>query len=160
MRRTITGFHRDDEGSWVAELSCLHNQHVRHQPPFRLAPWVLSDAERQARTGSPLDCPLCDRAELPEGLHVVRTTPVWTAETIPAGLRRAHRVAAGLWGRLRVEGGEVRFRAATVPPIDTVVRTGSAQPIPPEVDHDVEPGPDARLFVEFLGRAPAAGAGT
>jgi hypothetical protein len=26
--RQVTGFHRDEEGHWVAELECEHNQHV------------------------------------------------------------------------------------------------------------------------------------
>ena len=30
MQRKITGFHLDEEGYWVAELECGHNQHVRH----------------------------------------------------------------------------------------------------------------------------------
>ena len=42
----------------------------------------------------PLERPLCDRAELPEGLRWVRTSAVWDEETMPAGLRRAHRVTA------------------------------------------------------------------
>ncbi len=145
-------FHQDDEGEWVAELSCLHGQHVRHQPPFRLAPWVLDDAERTARVGSPLDCPLCDRAELPAGLRVVRATDVWDERTMPAALRRSHRVATGTWARLRVQQGRVRFRAQTHPPLDVVVGPDAPQPIPPEVEHHVEPLGEARFSVEFLRR--------
>ncbi|MFN2505688.1 MAG: DUF3565 domain-containing protein [Acidimicrobiales bacterium] len=61
MERTIEGFHQDDTGAWVAELSCGHRRHVRHDPPFRPAPWVLDDAQRQSRVGSPLNCGLCDQ---------------------------------------------------------------------------------------------------
>ena len=150
MDRAITGFTRDDAGAWVAHLECRHRQHVRHQPPFRLAPWVLDDAERAARVGSTLDCPLCDRAELPAGLIVARTTEVWDAATMPAGLRRAHRVARATWGLLHVTEGRLRFRAATTPAIDAVVEAGGTQPIPPEVDHEVEPSDGARFFLEFL----------
>ncbi len=152
MNRAIVGFHRDDAGDWVAELSCLHTQHVRHRPPFRLAPWVLDDAEREARVGSPLECPLCDRTELPEGLRVVRTTDVWDEQTMPAALRRAHRVAAGTWGRILVERGRLRFRAETEPPVDVVVGPEAPQPIPPEVEHHVEPLGEVRFSVEFLRR--------
>ena len=152
MERAILAFHQDDEGEWVAELSCLHGQHVRHQPPFRLAPWVLDDGERTARVGSPLDCPLCDRAELPAGLRVVRATDVWDERTMPAALRRSHRVATGTWARLRVRQGRVRFRAQTHPPLDVVVGPDAPQPIPPEVEHRVEPLGEARFSVEFLRR--------
>lgn len=152
MERAIVGFHQDDAGDWVAELSCLHGQHVRHRPPFRLAPWVLDEGERAARIGAPLDCPLCDRAELPADLHPVRRTDVWDEATVPPGLRRAHRVAAGVWGLLHVERGHVRLRARTEPPLDVVVEPGAPQPIPPEVEHEVEVPPGARFFVEFLRR--------
>ena len=152
MNRDIVAFRPDDAGEWVADLSCLHSQHVRHQPPFRVAPWVLDEGDRAARVGTPLDCPLCDRAELPEGLRVVRTTDVWDERTMPAGLRRAHRVAAGTWGRLRVEHGRLRFRAETRPPLDVVVGSEAPQAIPPEVEHHVEPLGNVRFAVEFLRR--------
>lgn len=99
-----------------------------------------------------MDCPLCDRAELPSDLHVVRTTAVWNEQTMPAALRRAHRVANGAWGRLRVQEGELRFRAKTRPGIDVIVRAGEVQAIPPDVEHAVEPLGPVRFFLEFLGR--------
>ena len=152
MRRRIVGFRRDDADDWIADLSCLHGQHVRHNPPFRLAPWVLEEAGRAARVGTELDCPLCDRAELPTGLRVVRTTPTWDEGTIPPGLRRAHRLGAGVWGRLRVERGQLRFRAETDPVLHVTVTPDASQAIPPEVDHRVEPEGPVRLFLELLER--------
>lgn len=152
MERVILGFHRDEVGDWVAELSCQHFQHVRHHPPFRLAPWVEDDAERAERIGSALDCPLCDRAELPTGLRVVWTTETWDEVTMPAGLRRAHRLAPGVWGRLQVEQGQLRFQAGTRPSLDRVLDAGATQPIPPEVDHQVAPRGRVRFLIEFLGR--------
>jgi tellurite methyltransferase len=152
MHRAMVGFRRDDEGDWVAELSCLHSQHVRHEPPFREAAWIEDDEERARRVGEPLDCPLCDRAELPEGLHVVRTTATWDATSMPAALRRDHRVAAGTWGLLEVEAGEVRFRAETTPPMEVIVTPDRPQPIPPELDHHVEPAEGTRFHVTFLTR--------
>ena len=150
MNRAILGFRQDDGGDWVAELSCLHAQHVRHTPPFRLAPWILDDAQRAARVGSPLDCPLCDRAELPDGLRVVRRTETWDELTVPAALRRSHRVPAGTWGRLQVERGRLRFLAQTQPPLEVIVGPDRPQAIPPEVEHHVETLGDVRFFVEFL----------
>ena len=154
MQRTIAGFHQDEAGGWVAELSCLHGQHIRHNPPFRLAPWVLDDAERATRIGAPIDCPLCDRAELPSGLEVVQRTETWDERSMPTALRGAHRVGAGRWGLLQVEEGRLRFRASTEPPIDVLVTPEAPQPIPPEVEHEVEPLGCVRFFVEFLGRGP------
>ena len=92
MERAITGYHLDDEGDWVAELSCGHNQHVRHRPPFQLRPWVTEGTKRTARIGTPLSCLLCDRAELPGGLQIIRSSPEWSEQTIPAGSLVPHRL--------------------------------------------------------------------
>ena len=40
MRR-IRGFHKDEEGYWVAELDCGHTRHMRHDPPWQERTWVL-----------------------------------------------------------------------------------------------------------------------
>ena len=150
MQRAMIGFRRDDDGDWVAELVCLHSQHIRHDPPFWEAAWIEDDEKRAARVGQLLDCPLCDRAELPDGLQPARTTATWDAITVPAALRRAHRVAAGTWGLLEVEAGTVRFEADTTPPIDVVVTSARPQPIPPELDHQIDPDEEAHFHITFL----------
>jgi tellurite methyltransferase len=150
VERSITGYHQDEAGDWVAELACGHNQHVRHEPPFQLRAWVIDPDGRLGRLGTPLGCPLCDRGELPEGLRRVRTSAVWDERTMPAGLRRAHRVAAATWGRIVVHAGRLRFAAATTPTIDVVLEAGSTMGIPPEVIHEVEPLGAVRFSVEFL----------
>ena len=71
---------------------------------------------------------------------------------MPAALGRAHRVAAGTWGLLEVEAGQVRFVAAADPTIDVLVTPAEAQPIPPELDHHVEPAEGARFHITFLTR--------
>lgn len=60
MQRRITGFRQDDEHHWVAELECGHSQHVRHDPPWQLREWVLSEAARREHLGTSLNCVLCD----------------------------------------------------------------------------------------------------
>jgi tellurite resistance-related uncharacterized protein len=151
VERRIVAFFNDDAGDWVARLDCLHRQHVRHNPPFRCASWVLDDDARSWHVGTALDCPLCDRAELPPDLEVIRVTDTWDEQTMPQGLRRAHRIASGTWARLRVEAGALRFRAQTDPAIDVVLGVDASQTIPPTVLHEVEPCGSVRFFVEFLG---------
>lgn len=97
MIRNIHRFHQDDDGVWVAEPTCLHNQHVRHNPPFEERPWVMSETGRRERIGAQLDCPLCDRLELPVGLEVVRTAGPFDASTLPPALQRSHLVAERTW---------------------------------------------------------------
>ena len=60
MDRAIVSFVLDDTGEWVAVLECGHRQHVRHRPPWRERPWVLSAEGRAGRIGSPLGCRICD----------------------------------------------------------------------------------------------------
>lgn len=150
MERNITGYHQDDEGDWVAELACGHNQHVRHRPPFQPRPWVLNQASRLARIGTPLDCPLCDRAEMPDIVRYVRRTALWDQDSMPAGLRRAHRLGSGTWGRIVLHDGRLAFSAQTTSPIDVVLDTGTTQAIPPEVEHHVEPLGDVRFHLELF----------
>ena len=152
MLRHITGFHRDDEGDWVAELDCLHTQHVRHQPPFQDRPWVLTEAGRAERLGTELDCPRCDRAELPPGLVVERTAGPFDETTLPAGLRRGHRLPAGTWGCLRVLEGSVGFWIGTDMAVEHHLDAGQTQPIPPEVSHELRPTGPVQLIVDFLRR--------
>ena len=63
MEQPIVGYHRDDEGHWVAELACGHHRHVRHQPPWAECPWVTTEAGRRSRLGLALPCVKCDRGE-------------------------------------------------------------------------------------------------
>jgi tellurite methyltransferase len=148
--RTITGFHQDDVGDWVAELSCFHNQHVRHRPPFQLRPWVVNADDRAARVGGPLECPPCGRAELPDGLVVVRTAGPFDATTVPAGLLRDHRLADGVWGRLHVDDGSLSFTMQTEPPVTTQIHAGDDQPIPPGIRHALHLPGAVSFTIEFL----------
>ena len=150
MLRTIEGFHRDDVGDWVADLVCGHGQHVRHRPPFVERPWVLTAHGRRQRVGRALDCPLCDRAEPPAGLQVVRTAGPFDEATVPPGLLRDHRVAERTWARLRVLDGTLRFSMATEPPVARMLHAPDEQAIPPTVTHAVALVGPVRFVVEFL----------
>ena len=65
MKQPIVGYHRDEEGHWVAELECGHTQHVRHIPPWFNRPWTTTAEGRARMLGTPLECRLCDRADGP-----------------------------------------------------------------------------------------------
>jgi hypothetical protein len=60
MERRIVGYHQDEEGHWVAELQCGHNQHLRHTPPWQNRHWVLTPEGRGEHLGSALNCRRCD----------------------------------------------------------------------------------------------------
>lgn len=59
IAQPIVGYHRDDEGDWVAELACGHNQHVRHNPPWNNRPWAETQVGRQSMIGQQLGCRKC-----------------------------------------------------------------------------------------------------
>lgn len=153
MKRAITGFHRDNAGDWVAELDCGHRQHMRHKPPFAEREWVESKSGRDGRIGERIECPLCDRLEMPDGLTAYRTTPDFDADTVPAGLLRNHTTKTGTWGRIEVLAGEVTY--IVEPPAATTIRlsAGDTAAVPPELPHRVELSADARFHVVFLKRA-------
>ena len=57
--RKIIAFHQDAQGHWVADLACGHTQHLRHDPPWTLRPWVLTPEGRASHLGHALSCPAC-----------------------------------------------------------------------------------------------------
>ncbi|MGS2721095.1 DUF3565 domain-containing protein [Paraglaciecola aestuariivivens] len=59
MLRAIIGFYQDELDDWVAKLACGHSQHVRHQPPFILRPWVQTLEGRNSMLGHQLNCKKC-----------------------------------------------------------------------------------------------------
>lgn len=85
---------------------------------------------------------------LPAGATLVRTTPEFTAATVPAGLLRAHRVADDVWGLLKVRAGTVIYVLEDTGTAVTV-DAGSQQVIEPGLLHHVDLSPDARFVVEF-----------
>jgi tellurite resistance-related uncharacterized protein len=150
MQRAMRGFHQDAEGHWVAELSCGHSQHVRHQPPFTLRPWVVTAEGRAARLGESLDCPACDRREMPAGHAAYRRTGAFTQESVPRALLVQHDTKAGVWGLLHVARGALEF----VEPeggdeLHQVINAGQHAIIRPEVEHRVALLGEVEFYVEF-----------
>ena len=66
MEKPIIGFHVDEENHWVAELSCGHYQHVRHNPPWQERPWVVTESGRAGMLGFNLNCKKCDANSPPD----------------------------------------------------------------------------------------------
>ena len=64
MKRRITDFDQDDDGHWRAKLDCRHYQHVRHDPPFIVREWILTEAGRASRIGHELECKKCEERSL------------------------------------------------------------------------------------------------
>ncbi len=78
-----------------------------------------------------------------------RTTPTFDETSTPAGLRAAHQVAEGVWGRVVIESGSLGFVFEDAPDELRMMHTGEQQIIPPaRLHHVVIDGP-VRFNVEF-----------
>ena len=63
MDQPIVGYLQDDAGDWVARLACGHQQHVRHDPPWRDREWVTTEEGRIEHLGVKLACRKCEEGE-------------------------------------------------------------------------------------------------
>lgn len=86
--------------------------------------------------------------DLPPGLEFVRVTPTFDENSVPAGLLAAHQVAAGVWGRLLVRAGAVRFVFEGTGRTHDLV-AGDSLAIPPQTLHHLQLTGPVRLAVEF-----------
>ena len=150
MRRAILAFHLDEAGDAVAELECGHAQHVRHAPPQHERPWVETEEGRASRIGTRLDCPPCERREMPEGHEAYRRTPDFDENSLPAALRRRHTTRRGVWARIHVESGRLLYRIHDPIDEEQTLEAGSVGVVLPEVEHEVEPLGSVRMYVEFF----------
>jgi tellurite methyltransferase len=150
MERAMRGFHQDGEGHWVAELECGHTQHVRHQPPFTLRPWVMTAEGRAGRLGQSLDCAACDRREMPAGYAPYKRTAAFTQATVPQGLLHQHQTKPGVWAIVHVASGALEF-SESAGSGETRQRVGAGQhaTIRPGVEHRVAPLGEVEFCVEF-----------
>lgn len=152
MQRSITGFHQDEHGDWVAELDCFHGQHVRHKPPFFNREWTQTETGRASMLGTPLDCLRCDNLEFPDSLHEYKRTPSFTEATIPAGLQRDHTTKRGVWGRIEVEDGSLLYTVQYPEVRSYTLTPGTPGFVVPEMKHHVQALGAVRFHVAFYTR--------
>lgn len=86
---------------------------------------------------------------LPDGVELVRSTPVFDEHSVPAGLLAEHRVADGVWGLLVVEAGSVRFVFEDGEARPAMIGAGDTQVIPPGRPHHLELDDPVTFHVEF-----------
>ena len=147
MMRTILRFQRDEEQEWTAILDCGHKRHLRHDPPRESRPLLEDPQFREDSLGQKIDCGRCAQRLVPETAEVYKSTPVFTEETVPAGLLRDHSLKCGVWGRLVILSGELLFHEDNAeqrlaPKTDWIVL--------PEVVHHVTLLGQVSFKIEFL----------
>jgi tellurite resistance-related uncharacterized protein len=85
---------------------------------------------------------------LPAGIRLVRTTPEFDERTAPAGFAKAHRIAVGVWGRLRVTEGHLGFQFEDTEEV-VEIAAGTTLMIPPQRPHHLVLEHPVRFVVEF-----------
>ncbi len=83
----------------------------------------------------------------PDDLTAYRATPLFTAETVPAGLLRDHKTGPGIWGRIEVRAGAVCLSRAVGG--EETLQAGSATWVAPGEVHAVSLSEDAVFRVVF-----------
>lgn len=155
MQRAITGYRRDDDDDLVAELTCGHGFHMRHRPPMTSRPWTLTPEGRDAMLGTAVECVRCDRFEVPAGFAPYLETRVFDEHTTPAALRTEHRTKPGVWAKIRVLDGSLRY-CVEEPALPPQTLTPDAPGIViAERLHRVELTGPVRFYVEFHRRPTA-----
>ena len=97
--------------------------------------------------------------ERPASLQAYKTTPRFTAATVPGGLTRSHRTKPGVWGRIEVLGGTLhltRFDETGQVVAEETIPAGEYRFVHPQEPHSVALDDDTAFQVTFLREADAA----
>jgi tellurite resistance-related uncharacterized protein len=92
--------------------------------------------------------------ELPDHCVAYRKTAVFTQDTVPAALLRAHRTAAGVWALIHVLDGRLLYRINGPTTSEHVIEPGVPGVVEPTVSHEIEPLGMSRFYVEFHRKPP------
>ena len=93
-----------------------------------------------------------ERPELPAGLAPYRRTETFSESSVPRGLLSRHRTKAGVWARICVLRGSLRYLILEPQPEEQLLSPESPGVVEPEIPHQVEPVGEVRFFVELLRR--------
>lgn len=88
--------------------------------------------------------------EFPDGLLAFKRTPDFEENTLPNGLRSRHFISPGVWGKIHVMEGKLKY--SILEPLDQemVLNSSVIGVVLPEVPHQVEPLGQTRFYVEFF----------
>ena len=87
--------------------------------------------------------------EIPETVAPLRRTQEFDEGTLPSGLRSRHQTKPGVWARIHVLEGSLRYRILEPEIEEHVLTPGRPGVVEPTVAHEVEPLGPVRFFVEF-----------
>ena len=103
---------------------------------------------------------------IPENFVHTRATPFWNKDSAPKALFTHHNTKAGVYGRLSVMQGAVKYFGfpdadATVPDVEIVIEAGAFAISPPQKWHRIELLTDDTYFnIDFFAAPDAKLEGT
>jgi tellurite resistance-related uncharacterized protein len=86
---------------------------------------------------------------LPRGVIFYKRTPDFTLSSLPAGLRQSHNTKAGVWGKIVILAGSVRYRILEPELEELTLTPDHYGVIEPTIKHEVMPDDRGRFYVEF-----------
>lgn len=88
--------------------------------------------------------------ELPTTVAAYKRTDTFTEQTIPNGLLKSHNTKSGVWEKIVILEGELRYRILEPEIEDNVLTTEHFGVVEPLVLHEVKPLGKVSFYVEFL----------
>ena len=88
----------------------------------------------------------------PENLVCYHSTPEFTETTIPKGILKSHSTKDGVWGKIVIFEGSLKYRilATETRPEEVIILNEALHGVvEPTVRHEVEPIGPVRFRVEF-----------
>ena len=87
--------------------------------------------------------------KLPDNVKAYKKTPVFTEETVPAGLLNDHNTKTGVWGKIVIIEGELEYTIQE-PDVEIVVlHSNSHGVVEPTIRHHIKPMGKVQFYVEF-----------
>jgi tellurite resistance-related uncharacterized protein len=86
---------------------------------------------------------------IPDDLVAYSQSPVFTQDTIPSALLKAHETKRGVWALVHVLDGRLRYRVHA-PRSETTLTPDMVGVIEPDAVHSVEPIGPVRFYLEFF----------
>lgn len=86
---------------------------------------------------------------LPETVTPYKQTPEFDETTIPKGLLKAHSTKSGVWGKIVIIEGELRYQINEPEIAQYTLDASCYGVVEPEIKHEVVPIDKVRFYVEF-----------
>lgn len=86
---------------------------------------------------------------LPDSVSAYQRTPEFSETSLPNALQRRHTTKPGVWGRIQILEGSLRYRILE-PSEEHLLTPETPGIVAPEVPHEVEVVGTVRFFIEFF----------